>query len=259
MLPGVRNEQRTILTSPWFIHEVSEGLLVGFTDATAGNLALHVGDLAQNVAINRGKLTEQLEEQLGAPLLHPLQFMNQVHDNHVEFIEGERALAPTADAMVSRDVSLAVMVADCVPVVMVGRNDKGHNLLAVAHAGRPGVEKDVISNTITAMKHQGASRITAWVGPSVCGKCYEVPDAMRAAVAAVEPAAYSTTSWDTPALDLPAAVVAQLERAQVDTRNVGICTLENTNFYSHRRAVRDGEAEGRFIGFAITAQSSGLS
>ncbi|WP_449372501.1 polyphenol oxidase family protein [Arthrobacter psychrolactophilus] len=164
--------------------------------------------------------------------------------------------APTVDAMVTVATpgqrggvsGLAVMVADCVPVVLVGEKLDGGYVMAVAHAGRPGVEKDVIGAVITHMRHAGAVSLEAWLGPSVCGRCYEVPEDMRTTVAAVAPASYSTTSWGTPALDLPAAVLEQLTSQGVAAHGSGICTLEDSQYYSHRRAQRDGESEGRFIG-----------
>ena len=70
----------------------------------------------------------------------------------------------------------------------------GAPVLAVAHAGRPGVERGVMAAVVARMRAAGAEGIEAWLGPSVCGQCYEVPEAMRAAVAAVVPQAHATTS-----------------------------------------------------------------
>ncbi|WP_442213073.1 laccase domain-containing protein [Specibacter sp. RAF43] len=256
----------------WFCEEVRPGVWVGFTDATSGNLAFHVGDDPARVAARRAALDAELTAlsfpaaAAGSGESVRLRYMNQVHGRDVAVIEGSDAPAagpapsgvpvlpgPTADAMVSRSASLAVMVADCVPVVLVGRAGGGEAVLGVAHAGRPGVQAGVIAATVGELRRAGATAVQAWIGPSVCGRCYEVPEAMRAAVAAVAPAAFATTSWGTPALDLPAAVVAQLAALDVPVRDVGVCTLEHREFFSHRRAVRDGEAEGRFIGFAAHA------
>lgn len=233
---------------------------MGFTNSDAGNLAFHVGDDPQRVATHRQDLDSALGDLLQAPLPLHLQYMEQVHGREVAVIESPAAdgtpAGPTADGMVSGTASLAVMVADCVPVVFVGATPAGTPVLGVAHAGRPGVEKGVIAATVDKLRSAGAENIGAWIGPSVCGNCYEVPEAMRAAVAAVEPAAHATTSWGTPALDLPAAVAAQLARLGVAFTNRGVCTLEHQEFFSHRRAVRDGEPEGRFIGFAAVAGHS---
>ncbi|WP_371131047.1 polyphenol oxidase family protein [Arthrobacter sp. SDTb3-6] len=245
----------------WFSQEVRPGLWVGFTSAAAGNLAFHVGDDPARVAANRAALDARLAELAGAAGGLHLQYMDQVHGREVAVVEapasaavaGQLPAGPTADGMVSRAASLAVMVADCVPVVFAGTGAGGAPLVGVAHAGRPGVEKGVVAATVAGLRAAGAGSLQAWIGPAVCGRCYEVPAPMRAAVSAVEPAAYSTTSWGTPALDLPAAVAARLGRLGVPARQVGACTLEHGTLFSHRRAVRDGEAEGRFIGFAALA------
>ncbi len=99
---------------------------------------------------------------------------------------------------------------------------------------------------VARMRELGATVITAWIGPHVCGACYEVPEQMRDEVAAVVPEARATTSWGTPALDLGAGVRVQLEAAGVShVQVVGGCTREDTDFPSYRR---DGDASTRFAG-----------
>lgn len=238
------------------VEHVRPGIRVGFTGTSAGNLAFHVGDDAAEVSGRRAQLEAELAAGTGAPVA--LRYMNQVHGADVALVvPGE----PPADAVVSADAmvldpaghpaGLAVMVADCVPVVLVGDKADGGTLLAVAHAGRPGVEAGVIAAVVARLREEGAASIEAWLGPSVCGRCYEVPAAMRDDVAHRVPQAYATTSWGTPALDLPAAVLAQLQTNGVSAHPSGVCTLEDPHFYSHRRSQRDGEAEGRFIGFIV--------
>lgn len=228
---------------------------MGFTDSTAGNLAFHVGDDPGVVAGNRERLDAQLTALTGGPVR--LQYMNQVHGRDVVTIADSQLVpGPTADAMVSDRSALAVMVADCVPVVLLGDVAHGPYVVAVAHAGRPGVQHGVIAATVERMRAAGAHTIEAWLGPSVCGQCYEVPAQLRADVAAVVPEAFATTSWGTPSLDLPAAVRVQLAELGVTSHVPGPCTLEHPEFFSHRRAVRDGEAEGRLIGFVATSPAN---
>jgi YfiH family protein len=168
--------------------------------------------------------------------------MNQVHGTAVEVMEAGSA-TPEADAMVSRGLPLAVMVADCIPAVLVGQAS-GAPVLAVAHAGRPGIAAGVIPAAVERMRALGAADIQAWLGPSICGACYEVPAGLRDDVAAAVPAAWSTTSWGTPGLDLPAGARAQLEAADVEVLFSGPCTLENEDLFSYRR----NKDTGRFAG-----------
>jgi YfiH family protein len=169
--------------------------------------------------------------------------MHQVHGTRVvEARPGEAR--QDCDALVTDqpDVVLMVRVADCVPVLLA---DLDAGVLGAAHAGRPGMVAGVVPRTVAAMRELGAGQLRAWLGPSVCGRCYEVPAAMRAEVAAVEPASASTTSWGTPALDVAAGVRAQLLRDGVEVSEVSRCTLESPELYSYRR---DGDRSGRLAG-----------
>lgn len=217
--------------------EILPGISAAFTDSRAGNLALHVGDDPHAVQRRR----EQLEAAMG---IEPrsLRFMNQVHGTAVAVMEPGSG-TPEADAMVSRALPLAVMVADCIPVLLAGTSTEGP-VLAAVHAGRPGVAKGVITSAVDSMKLLGASDIRAWLGPSICGRCYEVPPALRNEVAGYVPDAWSTTSWGTPALDLPAGARRQLEDAGVGVEYAGPCTLETGSLYSYRR----DSGTGRFAG-----------
>ncbi|HSO89712.1 MAG TPA: polyphenol oxidase family protein [Arthrobacter sp.] len=234
--------------------EVRPGVWVAFTDAAAGNLALHVGDDPAEV----GRRRRAIEAALGLGGRR-FQYMNQVHGNDVATIgaaiaagtgPGAPAIgAPTADAMVSFGEPLAVMVADCVPIVLVGDRSGGEPpVLAVVHAGRPGVASGVVPAAVARMRELGAAGLSAWLGPSVCGRCYEVPEDMRDHVAALVPAARCSTSRGTPGLDLPAAVRSQLQDTGVRVEYSGGCTLENKNLFSYRR----DPSTGRFAGLAWT-------
>jgi polyphenol oxidase len=171
--------------------------------------------------------------------------VRQVHGDTVDVVELRRsAERPEADGIVTTrtGVVLAVRAADCVPVLLA---DADAGVIGAAHAGRPGVAAGVVSRTVEAMRELGASDVTAWIGPHVCGACYEVPEQMQEEVVAVEPATRATTSWGTPSLDLGAGVRAQLERSGVTVVDVSRCTRESDDLYSYRR---DGRGSGRIAG-----------
>ncbi|QSZ48531.1 polyphenol oxidase family protein [Arthrobacter sp. D5-1] len=233
----------------WWRNEVRPGVSVAFTDTGAGNLALHVGDNPAEVLARRVRVEQAAGLEAGT-----FQYMDQVHGNTVAFIDAHGP-GPTADAMVSAATSsrravqpLAVMVADCVPVVFVGSGTGADPVIAVAHAGRPGVASAVVPATVEEMRRRGAVDIHAWLGPSICGSCYEVPPGLRDEVAARVPATWATTSWGTPALDLPAGVRAQLEAMDVTLEYSGECTREHNSLFSYRRDSRTG----RFAGLVWT-------
>jgi len=180
--------------------------------------------------------------------------LHQVHGDVVVEVTaawppGDRdsAEVPIADALVTkrRDVGLMIRVADCVPIVLA---DPTAGVIGAVHAGREGVALDIVGRAVDRMRGLGASDISVWIGPHVCGRCYEVPEEMRAEIAATVPEAYAETSWRTPSLDLGAGVLAQLVAAGVPAAqiaNVERCTLEDEQLHSHRR---DGEKSGRLAG-----------
>lgn len=229
------------------------GAHFAFTDRWGGvsaapyeqlNLGGAVGDDAGAVTANR----ELAAKSLG---LEPdrVVWMNQVHGADVAVVDGPWGTGdlPSVDAIVTarRGLALAVLTADCVPVLLA---DPVAGVVAAAHAGRPGMVAGVVPAAVRAMTGLGAdpARIVARTGPAVCGRCYEVPEAMRAEVATVEPAAYADTRWGTPSVDVCAGVHAQLERLGVrDREQSPVCTLESRDHFSYRR---DG-ATGRLAGY----------
>lgn len=179
--------------------------------------------------------------------------LDQVHGDDVHDLDPRADLAAgvtaVADAVVTvrRGVGLMVRVADCVPVLLA---DPRAGVIGAAHAGRKGVALGVVGRTVDRMRGLGARHVQAWIGPHVCGRCYEVPDALRSEVAAVVPATMSETSWGTPALDLGAGVESQLRAAGAEVTTVGRCTLEDRELHSYRR---DGDNAGRLAGLVWTA------
>lgn len=173
--------------------------------------------------------------------------MRQVHGTDVQIVDGVTDEPPTCDALVSTTpaVALCVRAADCVPVVLA---DPDVGVVGVAHAGRGGMASGVVSATVAAMRGLGADRVTGWIGPHVCGGCYEVPPQLRADVAARVPAAHACTTWGTPSLDLGAGVAAQLRAAGCDVIDASRCTRESPELYSYRR---DRDAAGRHGGIVV--------
>ena len=165
-------------------------------------------------------------EQTGVPFAR----LSQVHGADVVCVVDDPPTGPSdppndhvpvADAMVTtrRGVGLMVRVADCVPVLLA---DPAAGVVGAVHAGRVGTTLDVVGAAVRRMRALGADDVRAWIGPHVCGRCYEVPEQMREEVAAVVPA------------------------TAVDR-----CTLEDERLHSYRR---DGAASGRLAGLVWMPQ-----
>ena len=127
------------------------------TQASYGalNLGLHVNDNAKTVLNNRMHLLSAINEQLAATQRQPidsLHWLNQVHGKQIHDIDATAlAMRPLdADAMVSCQASLglAVMTADCVPIVLY---QPASGQIAAIHAGWQGLACGVIQTPIQAL------------------------------------------------------------------------------------------------------------
>jgi len=225
----------------------SHGAHFAFTDRWGGVSIAPYGELNLGGAVGDDPAAVQQNRFLTARGLGldpaDVVWMNQVHGAEVAVVTERQPAgeAPAVDAVVTdRPLALAVLTADCTPVLLA---DPVAGIVGAAHAGRPGLAAGVVPAVVRAMLELGAEaeRITAATGPAVCGRCYEVPAELRAEVAAVVPAAWSETSWGTPALDVAAGVEAQLAEAGVaEVVRSSVCTLESVDHYSYRREQRTG-------------------
>lgn len=208
-----------------------------FTDRRGGsslgvyaslNLALHVGDDPETVAANR--------QRIGSA-----QFMNQVHGDEIVIVDSVSSDTPTCDGLITTKpaIGLAVMVADCIPLLLISKEAVG-----AIHVGRAGLVNRIAIKAIHTMRSLGAIDIHAILGPSICGACYEVPFEMQQDVVQEHPRAFATTRKGTPSLDLPKALIADIVAAGVSFEASTFCTYEDENYFSHRRT----NPTGRFAG-----------
>lgn len=238
----------------------NSGVGIAFTDRLGGASPEPYGplNLGRTDHDNRAALVENFRRVRTEIAVSRIVTVHQVHSAAVFYVDdtsfppdrpgGELggswpggASLPVADAMVTTlpGVALCIRTADCVPVLFA---DESAGVIGAAHAGREGMARGVLAATVSAMRELGASVIRAWIGPHVCGGCYEVPADMAEEVDSVVPGSKSTTRWGTPALDLGAGCQAQLDMLDVGSTHHGGCTVENNLLHSHRR---DGDAAGR--------------
>ena len=221
----------------WAITERVRGVSLG--PYAALNLGAHVGDDPEAVTRNRARVAEEFALDAA-----DLRFMRQVHGCDVAEVNRDTdAHEVEADIVITDDpgVALAVLVADCTPILLL---DRAEGLAAAVHAGRVGFTNGVVDAAVGALQERGAANLEAVVGPSVCPRCYEVPAGLREAAAQASPAAYSVSRTGTPAIDVAAGVVEQLHDAGVSVTWLPGCTREDESLFSHRR---DG-VTGRFAG-----------
>ncbi len=113
-------------------------------------------------------------EDLGAS---SLKMVRQIHSNLVYTVDNIDADLNNieADALVTDlpGVALAVIAADCVPILFV---DSKNKVIGVAHAGWSGALSGVIENTVKAMQNLGSKTesVQALIGPCIHQESYEV-------------------------------------------------------------------------------------
>jgi polyphenol oxidase len=209
------------------------------------NLGLHVGDDRDLVVENRRRAAGALGLGLGECV-----FASQTHGREVAVVgPADRGRgttgpegAPACDALVtgSAGVGLAIMVADCVPLVLF---EPRARVLAVVHAGWRGTVARVAEAAVEAMAGLGAdpAAVVAGIGPAVEAARYQVGDEVaEAARSAFGGEAGDVLAPDGPGhwrFDLWAAnrrvlVEAGVPAGQIETAAVG--TGPATPFFSDR-------------------------
>ncbi|HYB85794.1 MAG TPA: peptidoglycan editing factor PgeF [Streptosporangiaceae bacterium] len=217
------------------------------------NLSFSVGDEAANVRENRGRVAAALGTGLATFV-----FARQVHGSHAQVVSaadrGRGTLAAgdavgPADALVTGEpgVALAILVADCVPIVLY---DPAAHVLACVHAGWRGTVAHVTKAALAAMGSLGSDprRVIAGIGPAIGPACYQVGDEVARAVRdAFGQRAQELLRPDAPGgptsasrwrLDLPAANRHALNAAGVPDSQIYVAATPTGPgpglFFSHR-------------------------
>jgi hypothetical protein len=154
------------------------------------NLSLNVGDVVADVLENRRRAAAALGADPGGFV-----FCEQVHGSAACVVtaadrgRGTRTpddAVPGADALATADpgIVLAVLAADCVPVVLY---DPVCHVVACAHAGWRGTVARAAASAVAAMQSLGTrpADVIAGVGPAIAPDRYEVgPEVAEAAMRA---------------------------------------------------------------------------
>jgi len=218
------------------------------------NLGGHVGDDPAAVAENRRRLAAALG-------VGRLTIADQRHTDRVAIVtpalagRGHDGVAdsaaafPATDAMITAvpGAALAILVADCAPVVLF---DPVRRVVGIAHSGRAGTLSGVVPKTVGAMAAAFGTvpgDLLIGIGPAIGAASYEIGPAEAAAVTAAFPSSVTGTRLLTPSsrpghalFDLTGAIRDQLRAAGVPADSVhdlAIDTRTSTaDFFSDRAA-----------------------
>ena len=214
------------------------------------NLGSHVGDDPTTVQKNREALKVVLPNE-------PI-WLNQVHGTQVIDADcrNDWSDVPSADASVTSTPGkvLAIMTADCLPVLLASSDGK---VVGAAHAGWRGLAAGVIEQTVALMRSkqtqqaQTQSDIIAYLGPAIGPHAFEVGSEVRDIFIAQNPASatcfeqlkengkYLADIYGLATLRLNALGVEQIQGGDE-------CTLQNPDYFSYRRDQQTGRM-GSFI------------
>ena len=191
------------------------------------NLGLNSGDIRAHVLENRRRLQTLLPAD-------PC-WLAQVHGVRVvplgQWRDGVEADAAWTDR--PQQVA-AVLTADCLPVLLA---DEGGNAVAAVHAGWRGLASGIVERAIDAMP-PATGPLHAWIGPGICGDCYQVGDEVREALTAGDQQARRAFRSDGSRwrADLKFIAGLRLRRKGVRVCDAARCTrCETDEFFSFRR------------------------
>jgi purine-nucleoside/S-methyl-5'-thioadenosine phosphorylase / adenosine deaminase len=206
------------------------------------NVGILTGDEFERVGENRRRLAASIERDpqgvVMARQAHGAELRRHNAPQEPRVFADVVKSPDEADGQVTSNPELTplVIVADCLPVAMVGPGG-----VAMAHCGWRGLAGGIVARVADAVEAEAAA-----IGPGIGPCCYEVGEEVLSAFADLDGVARGRM------LDLTAVATGLLERAGVGTiESSGLCTSCNPElFYSHRR---DGERTGRQAGLAWMA------
>ena len=175
---------------------------------------------------------------------------------------------PDADAVVSNEpgLALAVMAADCVPILLA---DRVSGATAAVHAGWRGTAARIVWAAVQAMAREFGTQpgnLTAAIGPSIGPCCYEVGEELidRFVEAGASPRDIGRWFSRVPAgardslrLDVAAANRDQLVAAGLGPERIsscGLCTMTHREVFESFRA--HGDRAGRMAGVVVVPERS---
>ena len=208
-------------------------------DPTASlNLSARVNDTKACVDANRARVLAAIDRPQ-ATLIIP----KQVHGDVVVEVTRAASRVIAADGLWTRDrtTALAVLVADCVPILISSPNGAA---VAVVHAGWRGTSTRIAARAVERLAAAGfaAASLVVALGPAIGPCCFVIGEDVFAELARVYPQAGDALQRDSSgrlaadlwALNRQALVAAGVQEANIDL--LAECThCQADRFFSHRR------------------------
>ena len=173
----------SLASIPWLVHGFSTRS--GGFSKTYGGRALNLGFTAQDsraaVERNRQAFTTAVGARTKKGVLWPIVTSHQIHSELTHCVSGIPGKPLPGDGLVTSTpgILLAVLTADCLPVIVV---DTKRHAVGVFHAGWRGTVKRIVEKGVGEMRKYFGSRpgdLKAVIGPGIRGCCYQVGTEVR--------------------------------------------------------------------------------
>ena len=159
--------------------------------------------------------------------------MSQTHSTNIEIVKNKKLVYNNVDGIFAcnKNYALQVKTADCLPIFFI---HKHNNIFGVIHAGWKGLKNGIISKSTQLLKSHinDLNEITAFIGPSISQKNYEVKNEFidyfgNEFIDKVEDKFFC---------NLKGVASSQLQKLGVkNVIDCNQCTYENENYHSYRR------------------------
>lgn len=185
--------------------------------------------------------------------------MHQVHGSEVVKIDSStdetNLLSDNNDLVCdglttsSLGLGIVVKVADCMPVVIY---DKTNKALSAVHAGRKGVELNILASALNTMAKTYGSKsedLAVFVGPAISAESY-IFDSNEGVNLEFWQEYFKLGNDEKYHMDIKGRLLSQALELGIPKSNIiisDIDTFTDKNYFSHRRSMATGEKEGRFV------------
>ena len=159
--------------------------------------------------------------------------MTQIHSINIKIVNNKKLLYSNVDGIFSKNKNHALQVksADCLPIFFIHKYEK---IFGVIHAGWKGLKNGIISKSTNLLRRNinDLSEITAFIGPSISQKNYEVKNEFidyfgNEFIENIDGKFFC---------NLKGVASFQLQKLGIkNVINCNQCTYENENYHSYRR------------------------
>jgi len=181
-IPGKILDADSLAQTPWLVYGFSTR--AGGFSKVYGRQTLNMGFTAQDsrhaVETNRAKLLGQLGAT-SRGRAWPLVTLRQIHSDLIQCVADVPKGPFAGDGLITQKpgILLAVLTADCLPIVLV---DPKQRAVGVFHAGWRGTVRRIVEKGVGALRLRFDTRprdIKAAIGPGIHSCCFEVGPEVR--------------------------------------------------------------------------------